>query len=94
MKPTADAKLSRVAIESVENQIIQLVDRAWGDGRPYKAKKGPRFLDSEMVTYFANRVQKGVIIAALANLKAQEKIAVDRVGDRRGYRVPSIEKRD
>jgi len=35
-----------------------------------------------------------VIIAALANLKAQEKIAVDRVGDRRGYRVPSIEKRD
>lgn len=87
LKPAATAKVSATAIASVENQILQMVDRAWEEGRPYKAKKGPRFLDAMMVEALGNRVEKAVIITALANLKMHEKIVVDRVGDRRGYRV-------
>jgi hypothetical protein len=94
LQPAATTKLAGTAIASIENQILQMVDRAWDEGRPYKAKKGPRFLDAMMVETFASRVEKGVIIAALANLKMHEKIAVDRVGDRRGYRVPSVENGD
>ncbi len=92
LKPTADNKISAVAIASVENQIMQMVERAWDDNRPYKAKRGPRFLDTEMVIFFGDRVDKAVIIAALDNLRSQEKIAVDRIGDRRGYCVPSMQK--
>jgi RecA-family ATPase len=93
LKAAANAKISSVAIASVENQIIQMVERAWDESRPYKAKKGPRYLDAAMVDFFGSRVEKGVIITALNSLKSQEKIVVDRVGDRRGYRVPSIENR-
>lgn len=93
LKAAANAKISSVAIASVENQIIQMVERAWDENRPYKAKKGPRYLDAAMVDFFGSRVEKGVIITALNSLKSQEKIVVDRVGDRRGYRVPSIENR-
>jgi RecA-family ATPase len=91
LKPAANAKVSSIAIASVENQIIQMVERAWDDCRPYKAKKGPRYLDAAMVDFFGSRVDKGVIITALSSLKSQEKIVVDRVGDRRGYRVASHE---
>jgi hypothetical protein len=87
LKSSATAKISQTAIASIETQIQQMVDRAWDEGRPYKAKKGPRFLDAMMVETFGSRVEKGVIITALANLKMHEKITVDRVGDRRGYRV-------
>lgn len=87
LKSSATAKISQTAIASIETQILQMVDRAWDEGRPYKAKKGPRFLDAMMVETFGSRVEKGVIITALAHLKMHEKITVDRVGDRRGYRV-------
>lgn len=90
LKPAADNKVSGVAIASVENQILQMVDRAWDESRPYKAKKGPRFLDAAMVDFFGDRVERSVIIAALKNLKNEEKIVVDRLGDRRGYCLPSI----
>lgn len=93
LKAAANAKVSSVAIASVENQIIQMVERAWDESRPYKAKKGPRYLDAAMVEFFGSRVEKGVIITALNSVKSQEKIVVDRVGDRRGYRVPSSENR-
>lgn len=93
LKAAANAKVSSVAVASVENQIIQMVERAWDESRPYKAKKGPRYLDAAMVDFFGSRVEKGVIITALNSLKSQEKIVVDRVGDRRGYRVPSMENR-
>jgi hypothetical protein len=91
LKPAADNKISDVAISSIENQIVQFVGQAWEERRPYKAKKGPRFLDAVMVEHLETRVAKSVIIAALKNLKAEEKIVVDRVGNRRGYRVSSIE---
>ncbi len=94
LKVAADNKISGVAIKSVESQILNLVDGAWSDNRPYKAKKGPRFLDAAMVSAFENRVEKSVILAALSNLKASENIVVDRVGDRRGYRVPSMKNED
>jgi RecA-family ATPase len=91
LKPAADNKISDVAISSIENQIVQFVRQAWEERRPYKAKKGPRFLDAAMVELLGTRVERSVIITALKNIKAEEKIVVHRVGDRRGYRVPSIE---
>jgi hypothetical protein len=93
LKPAADNKISATAIASVENQIIQLVAAAWDESRPYKAKKGPRFLDAAMVDFFGDRVERAVIITALNNLRNQEKIVTARVGDRRGYLLPSQQKK-
>jgi DNA-binding PadR family transcriptional regulator len=87
LKPIAGSD-SRMAVKSVETQILHMVRSAWDSGRPYKGRKGfEGFLDAEMVAAFAGRVEMGVIVTALKNLKEREIIVVDRVGDRRGYRV-------
>jgi hypothetical protein len=95
LKSATESKDSAVAIHSIEHQILHLVSAAWDDKHPYKAKKGaPRFLDAAMVETFKSRVPITVVVAALSNLKAAEKITVDRVGDVRGWRVSVDEKQE
>ena len=76
-----------VAVKSIENQIIQMVGSAWEDGRPYKAKRGDgaRFLDSEMVRVFGERVAIEVIMEAIKNLKNNEAIVLVNNGRKRGW---------
>ena len=93
LKPAAESQDSAVAVRSIENQILHLVDQAWAAKLPFKAKKGaPRFLDVAMVETFRSRVPITVIVTALNNVKAAEKITVDRVGDVRGWRVAGDQK--
>lgn len=89
LKIAADTKLNSMAVKSVEAQIKMLVSEAWDSRRPYHAKKGQgmRPLEPAMVAHFGGRVEIGVIIAALNNLKNTGEIAVDRSGDLRGYNV-------
>lgn len=94
LRPVAGSDKGAV-IKSVENQILHMVRSAWESGYPYKAKKGAdRFLDTAMVEEFAGRVEFGVVVTALKNLKDRDLIVVERVGDRRGYRVPSMQNED
>jgi hypothetical protein len=87
LKPAASS--NAVAVKSVENQIIQMVGIAWDEDRPYHARKGEglRFLDSEMVAFFGDRVPVGVIISAINNLKNSGAIEAQRSGKKRGYKV-------
>jgi RecA-family ATPase len=81
-----------VVIKSTENQILHMVRSAWESGYPYKAKKDTeKFLDGEMIREFAGRVEMGVIVTALKNLKGRETIVVEREGRKRGWRPVSVE---
>jgi hypothetical protein len=44
-----------------------------------------------MIREFAGRVEFGVVVTALRNLRDRDLIVVDRVGDRRGYRASSMQ---
>jgi len=87
LKTVAENPGSAVAIRSLENQIMLLVGQAWDANKPYKAKRGNRFLDTAMVEIFKSRAPVESIITALNNLKSSEKIVADRRGDRRGWKI-------
>ena len=89
LKPASSS--NAVAVKSVENQIKQMVEAAWDDGRPYHGKKGDglRFLDGEMVKFFGDRVPIEVVVEAIKNLKHTGEIEVQKTKDVRGYNVKS-----
>ena len=87
LKPV-DTDDTRIAIQSLETQIMDRVAAAYEAGKPYKAKKGMKgFLDAEMVALFRSRFEMRVIATALANLKSSEQIILSEEKGRRGWRL-------
>jgi RecA-family ATPase len=87
---SAETDDERVAVKSIEAQMIQKVSAAWDADNPYKAKPGhPRFLDTCMLEEFGMReVPSARIAMALKAIREHEQIIAERQGDRRGYRIP------
>ena len=88
LKPLGTDEQS-LAVESLQNQICQMVKQAWDAGRPYKAKRGADgvFLDEAMIKEFGKRFQPMVIAAALNGLKNSRRIVTAKSHERRGYNV-------
>jgi hypothetical protein len=74
--------------EAVSAKIVSLIRGAWSHGRPYKGRKdSDYFLEKKMPADLSDEYPRPVVLAAIRNLQRNEIIAVDRSGDRRGYRV-------
>lgn len=86
LKPVETDEM-RLAIQSLEKQILDKVAAAYEAGNPYKVKKGIKgFLDAEMVAIFRSRFEMRVIATALGNLKDSEQIIKSDEKGRRGWR--------
>lgn len=87
LKPIGD-DTSGLAVASLEQQMLRVIEAAEEDGRPFKAKRGtPRYLDGEMVAMFSNRFAVPVIATALNNLKNSGRIETFKSKDSRGWKV-------